>query len=412
MKQSPGVVLKSKFVMPGADEFKEYINYISREETTYKREIEFQNDEKGNEIFSVYYSYMDYMGDEEKQGALFTSDQDRLSETEKNELKELFHRAQSKGSPLWQDVISFDNNWLLKYGVMDKKTGALDETKIKNVVRAAVGDMLQAEHMEDTAVWSAAIHFNTDNIHVHIATVEPIPTRVKKKVLNTETGQWEEQYRAKRKQSSLDKMKSKVANLVMDRTAERNQVTDLIRGSVQLKKEQKIDLSTYRKTRKLFKQALEHLPADRSQWQYGYQSVDDARPYIDEIVDIYLGHYYKKETKELHRLLDEEVEVMKEMYGEGSNYQDYKKTKLDDIKKRMGNAVLTEMRVFQKNKDNRLYEQANYRGISLFQRKITAAGDLNRALNNLNYRMRKTHEEYQKDRNLAEFDRMLDGYDR
>ncbi|ODV56322.1 hypothetical protein BG258_10620 [Lysinibacillus fusiformis] len=91
----------------------------------------------------------------------------------------------------------------------------------------------------DSAVWSAAIHYNTDNLYVHIATVEPIPTRVKKWTMNLETGKWEEQVRAKRKQGSLDKMKSKVANLIMDRTKERNLVTDLIRGSVNLKKEKR-----------------------------------------------------------------------------------------------------------------------------------------------------------------------------
>lgn len=32
------------------------------------------------------------------------------------------------------------------------------------------------------------------------------------------------------------------------------------------------------------------------------------------------------------------------MYGEGSDYHTYKETKLDDQKKRMGNAILTEMR--------------------------------------------------------------------
>jgi len=54
----------------------------------------------------------------------------------------------------------------------------------------------------DSAVWSAAIHFNMVNLYVHIATVEPIPTRVKKWTMNLETGKWEEQVRAKRKQGS------------------------------------------------------------------------------------------------------------------------------------------------------------------------------------------------------------------
>ncbi|WP_367946640.1 hypothetical protein [Virgibacillus dokdonensis] len=31
-------------------------------------------------------------------------------------------------------------------------------------------------------------------------------------------------------------------------------------------------------------QALTHLPKDLRQWRYGYESVNDARPYIDEMV--------------------------------------------------------------------------------------------------------------------------------
>ncbi len=69
--------------------------------------------------------------------------------------------------------------------------------------------------------------------------------------------------RAKRKQGSLDKMKSKVVNFIIDHTKERNLVTDLIRGSVNFKK--RIDLSTHHQTKNLFRKALQRLPSDRSQ---------------------------------------------------------------------------------------------------------------------------------------------------
>ncbi|MCT6922826.1 MobP2 family relaxase [Metasolibacillus sp.] len=406
-----GVVLKSQFVMSGSDEFKEYINYIDREAAKVKEMLSFNEDES----FSVFYRYMEYMGDEEKQGSLFTKDTDFANQQHKDDLKQLFELAQKNGSPLWQDVVSFDNSWLQKFGVMDATNGQVDEVRLKNIIRVSVEEMLKAEHMSDSAVWSASIHYNTDNIHVHIATVEPVPTRKKAWIKNEETGHWEEQYRAKRKQSSLDKMKSKVANLIMDRTEELNLITDLIRGSVKLKKEQEIDLSNFHKTKKLFQKALRNLPEDRSQWRYGYQSIDKARPYIDKIVDVYLEHYYKDEMNELHRLLDEEAEVMKEKYGEGSRYQNYKQTKLDDLKKRMGNAVLTELRVYDKERTKQLYgNRKSYhrsRG-TIFKQRYEKASTLNYAINNLSYRLRKTFHDYQRDRNIEEFDRMLDGYDR
>ncbi|MFY2307155.1 MobP2 family relaxase [Lysinibacillus fusiformis] len=410
MNSSPGVVLKSQFVMPSSDEYQDFINYIDRDAAKVNENIIFDE----NDSFSVFYQYMDYMGDENKQGALFSSTEDIINAEQKNSLKDLFQQAQENVSPLWQDVISFDNTWLQKYGLMDE-SGQVNEVQMKNTVRAAVNEMLKAENMMDSAVWSAAIHYNTDNLHVHIATVEPIPSRVKKWTKNLETGKWEEQVRAKRKQGSLDKMKSKVANLIMDRTKERNLVTDLIRGSVNLKKEKGIDLSTHRQTKNLFRKALQQLPSDRSQWRYGYQSIDEARPYIDQIVDIYLDRYYKNEMRDLHILLDEEVEVMREKYGEGSKYQNYKQTKLDDLKKRMGNAVLTEMRDYQKEANHRLYElsksQRKYQA-PMYQKNLQVSKRLNHALNNLNYRLRKTYHDFKKERNLDEFDRMLDGYDR
>ena len=39
--------------------------------------------------------------------------------------------------------------------------------------------MLEKEGLSN-AVWTASFHFNTDNIHIHIATVEPVPMREKR----------------------------------------------------------------------------------------------------------------------------------------------------------------------------------------------------------------------------------------
>ncbi|WP_369354499.1 MobP2 family relaxase [Lysinibacillus capsici] len=408
---TPGIVLKSKFVMPGTSEYKQYVNYINRDEAKYNCKLELN---EKNDSFSLYYSYMDYMGDEEKQGMLFTQTDDLLSPADKKAIQQQFNKAQVNGSPLWQDVISFDNEWLVNNGLLNKDHKILDEIKIKSVVREAMAEMLERENMKDTAVWTAAIHYNTDNIHVHIATVEPIPTREKKDYLNPQTGVWEKQYRAKRKLGTLERMKSKIVNRIVDRTDERNQITNLIRGSVKKKKEN-VQLSTYRKTKRLFREALERLPTDRSQWQYAYQSINDARPYIDEIVTIYLDKFYQKEMKELHTLLEDEVKAMKEMYGEKSNYLNYKQTKLDDLKKRMGNAVLTEMHAYQTEADHRWFElsksQRKYQA-PMYRQNLHVSKGLNQALNNLNYRLRKTYHDFKKERNMEEFDRMLDGYER
>lgn len=411
MSGSPGVVLKSKFVMPGSKDFEDYVEYIDRDDV--KRKVAINRSSLKSNDFQVFHSYMEYMGDEEKEGSLFTISKDELTDEEKIGLKEAFSVAQKNGSPMWQDVISFDNAWLEKNGLYVSETKELDEEKVRNVVRQMMGELLKSEKMEESAIWSASIHYNTDNIHVHVATVEPHPTRPTKRIYNEKRNQWETQYRAKRKQKTLDKMKSKVANTILDRSEQRNKIDGLIRGAVHQKKSKDVDLAVNRKTKKLFLKAIALMPDDKHQWQYGYQTINDARPYIDEIVDLYLETYHKDEMKELHHLLDEEVNVMKEMYGERSNYQKYKQTKLDDLKKRMGNAVIKEMKDYVKREQQVFHLGNRYSSAASPTRfKFQQHGELDRTIRNLNYHMRKTYDDYKLERDQEEFDRMLDGYER
>src|SRR5699024_440414 len=123
-------------------------------------------------------------------GELFTNEDDFLTEDKKKEMKKYFQLAQKNKSPMWQDVISFDNDWLEKQGLYHSETNEVDEMKLKNVVRESMTALLKSEYMNDTAKWTASIHYNTDNIHVHIATVEPIPTREKIKYYDKETKEW------------------------------------------------------------------------------------------------------------------------------------------------------------------------------------------------------------------------------
>ncbi|WP_130860789.1 MobP2 family relaxase [Gracilibacillus phocaeensis] len=414
---SPAVVLRSKFVTPGSSTFNDYINYMDREDAKQHVRMDTSSDKEND--FNVFYNFMDYMDDEEKQGELFTSSKDRLDGKEKQTVKEQFQLAQQNESPMWQDVISFDNEWLAKQGLYDEATHTVDETKIRSIVRETMQAMLQAEGMQQSAVWTASLHYNTDNIHVHVATVEPHPTRERMNVLDKDSNTWHEEYRAKRKPKTLDKMKSKVANVILDRTHERNKVDELLRGTIRYKKENNISLSSFQKTETLFKEAMNHLPDDRKQWRYGYQSINEARPYIDEITKVYLEQFHPEEIQALKTKLDEEVDVMKEMYGEESDYQQYKDTKLDDLKKRMGNAILTEMRAVDKEEKMSVFKQKIVIGQfhaldkenqqSFFQRYNGKGNrDLHVSVIRLKQAMRKTFHDYKRERDMDEFDRMME----
>lgn len=414
---SPAVVLRSKFVTPRSSVFNNYINYMDREDA--KQNVEINNASDHENEFDVFYQFMDYMDDEAKQGELFTADQDYLNDMEKQKVKKQFQVAQKNESPMWQDVISFDNDWLEKQGVYASENHTVDETKMRGIVRETMQSMLEAERMQQSAVWTASLHYNTDNIHVHIATVEPHPTREIMNVFDKETNTWREEYRAKRKPKTLDKMKSKVANCILDRAKERNKMDELLRGAIRYKKDNSISLISFRKTNQLFKEAMNHLPDNRKEWHYGYHSINKARPYIDKITDIYLEEFHANEMKELVTKLDAEVEVMKEMYGEESDYNAYKETKMNDLQKRMGNAILTEMRSVDKEERISVFRQKiavrqlqalekDNQG-TLFQHyKGSENQRLHVSVIRLKQAMRKTFHDYKFERHMDEFDQMME----
>src|SRR5699024_4111741 len=116
---------------------------------------------------------------------------------------------------------------------------------------------------------------------------------------------------------------------------------------------------------------------------------------------------------------DEEVNVMKEMYGEESNYHTYKETKMDDLKKRMGNAILTEMRSVDKEERTsifrgkiaarQLYATEKGNKGTLFQRYHgNGSNHLHVFVIRLKQSMRKTFHEYKIERHMDEFDQMME----
>ena len=319
------VIIKSKFVLASSKTFKDYIDYVDRDEA--KRKL---NDNKND-----FMNYQDYMDNDKKTTSLFTAHSDKLTNEEKSKLKELYSKAHNNKSVLWQDVISFDNKWLEEHGIYDRENHTVDEKKMKDITRIAMHEMLKKEGLDKSAIWSGAIHYNTDNIHIHIATVEPSPTRE----------------RGKRKLKSIESMKSKVINNIMDRSQEHKFINDLIRNQMVNAKKSESSLSfKNRKFKKDFLKIYHSLPEDRRQWHYSYNSLSHVKPMIDKMTTSYIEKYHKKEFEELIKRLDKEVDVFKKTYGSSdkNRYQDYKKNKIDDLYKRMGNAFLQEMKNYDK----------------------------------------------------------------
>lgn len=348
-----GVVCVTKFCRASNKEFRAYIDYIDREEAA--------RTEHSNE----YNLYADYMGNPEKTTGLFTSEKNNLNPEEKKLLKEQFSKAQENGSLMWQTVLSFDNRWLSKQGIYDPNTKILDEKKIYEATRKAVSKMLKSEGLEN-AVWSAAIHFNTDNIHVHIATVEPEPMRKKKEYIQYRTVEKDgkrikepildrkgqpikkEEYVGRFKQKSIETCKSVMVNEIIQDRENNLKINQIIRGSIieQKKRHPFIEDKDFAKN---FLSLYEKMPdCDRKMWVYNSNQLFHLRPEIDRLTMQYIEKYHGKEFKELRNMLRVQDIKYHEAYG-GTKKGIYEETKMKDLYTRIGNCILTEMRSYDRS---------------------------------------------------------------
>lgn len=417
---SPAIILRSKFVSPQSNEFKNYIEYIDRKEGKINVDIDYKNKNNQNEELKIYHSYMNYMDDSRKDGQLFNDSKDIMSDEEIKLSKKNFTTAQKNGSPMWQDVISFDNKFLEEIGVYDSSNGYTDEKKLKNVAKNVVREMANNENMDINSIeWTGAIHHNTDNIHIHLAITEPNPTRK----LTNYNG--EEQYRGKRKPKTIEKMKRSVANNLYDRNKNLQKINELIRQPAKDKKN--MTLNNDSRFAYHFHKALEKLPDNKKEWQYGYFSINNAREHIDSISEEFMNTFYPDTLEELKNELDKQVDESKKLFGEGSRAEDYKDNKLNDLKKRLGNAVLQEMRNYDSNNSTETYpnykQRISFSNIKEFrdtgkvqipsQQNNYSNKDYSNVINisKFNKAMRKSYHDYMREKDMQEFDRMQEGLD-
>lgn len=374
-----GVINKVKFIRNGSSKFKNFIDYIDRSEATRKKN------------FDKYSAYNNYMGNPEKIGSLFTKDKHSLTEKEVKKLKKDFDKAQSNGSNMWQEVFSFDNEFLEANGLYDSENGALDEEKIQEATRRAMEELSRREGFKDLT-WSASLHYNTDNIHVHIASVEINPSRE----------------RGKFKPKTLYNMKSSFVNSLLDKQKDLDKINSLIRDNlIQGKKEMsfKEDIEM----RKMVKEIVKKLPSDKRQWHYNYSSMQEIRPLIDNLTKYYIETYKKDEFKELVDRLEKEDKFYKEVYGKRKvEATTYKDNKIQDLYTRMGNTILKEIKEYVKEED--LKSQKKFENLQgKWERNkniiITKQGIsmMKKSLNN-DINSMKNQREYEKLQNSIEYD--------
>lgn len=335
MSIKAGVVLASKFCFSG-EVFTNYINYIDRDEATRNANLH---------KFSLY---NDYMADSEKTYGLFTADKDILSNEEKENLKKVFEQAENNGSVMWQHVISFDNKWLEQQGIYNSSVNSVNEIKLRELTRLA---MMRLESKEglNNAIWSASIHFNTDNIHIHIAQVEPVPMHLTKD---------KQVARGKIKLSSLESAKSAIVNNLLENQPENEMINNIIRKNIVEVKRQD-NMVNDKEFTNMFLNILHQLPANKQYWNYRSKQIQSIIPQIDKLSKWYLDKYHAEDLKKLDELLKKQDDKYKIAYGVGKqgnrSYYDYK---MKDLYYRLGNAMLKQMRDYDKEQKRIIYEFA------------------------------------------------------
>ncbi|MGG4263758.1 MobP2 family relaxase [Peribacillus simplex] len=356
-------IIKSKEVFNDDTDYLKYISYMSRQYALEKKKVLTDTEKKELEEVKKRAAGYDtsnenpYEDDCSIKDGVFSINKEKMNVKDIGEVNEIIKNAQNNGSVFYQDVISFDTEFLIKEKLYDPVTNALDEKRIRHASHEMMDKLFEDEDIQ-SGYWFASIHRNTDHIHIHFGTVETKNTRPLISV--EEEG---EQYLApkgKRKQKTIDNMKSVFANALVDRTAELSRISFLRNTLVQDIKD------TYQQKDKLKQKTLlenlyEELPSNKKYWQYGSKSIsDNTRNKIDKITESLMKdnpHY-----KEYLERTEEESNYRKDVFGDSERSEkDYALNKKKDIQKRLGNSLLKELKKNSEslNQNRSTYKETN-----------------------------------------------------
>ena len=393
-----GVVLVTKFIRPKSKAYAGYIDYIDRDEAV------------RNEYSDKWNGYADYMGNPEKTTEMFSAGSDRLSAEEKQQLKKDFISAQERGNLMWQTVLSFDNRWLEEQGLYDSSTNTLNADKLKELTRNSMKKMLEKEGIAESAVWSAAIHYNTDNIHIHIATVEPGKTQRPMRDNGEPKGVW--------KQSTLKAGKASVVNAILRQQEENRIINDLIRKNIVGGKRDKM-IAYDKDLRQAFLKVYNNLPANKQYWNYNSTNLGNLnRKNLDELSRLYIQKFHAQDYEEFKQNVKKQQEKYKEAYGDGEKVvNQYAENKEKELYERLGNSILKEMKEYDKRladeerrgrfQDRRM---SNYKLSGGINNKLLADGNIHQGLNIMGHAMHRINRAFKKDfqsmKNLAEYEKL------
>lgn len=338
-------------------DFTKYLSYMIRHYALEQKKKLTQSEQK--EYQRLNQAMKKYQTEPHKKASgnlpgVFSMTSDEVKGNDLKEIKQIFQKGQQKGSITYQDVVSHDHSYLEKIGLYNPKTDNLDEEGLKAAGRKMMETLFEKEQLNETGYWMATIHRNTKHIHIHFAVVEKENTR--KPYTEVENGVSYVVPKGKRRQATLDAMKTNYVhelerfsyekdrmigmekrNLLTRKSDLRNTLTKLVREPVRYDQH----------AMNLLNEVYKTLPEKRSEWHYGDENRTKLSPYTREKLDEFTQYVLTKEVEnqeyiQISKSLKEEA---KSLYGESKREsKDVEKNALFDLKKRTGNAILTELK--------------------------------------------------------------------
>ena len=335
---SPAVIFVNQFVYDWHIGVMDYSDYINRESAQIPL---LKPDDSENE--GDYYGYMSREAAQEYQlenskpeyTTIFDAENDFLTKAQLDHYRELEIQSRSEGCPKYIPVMSFDNTFLINNGLMTG--GRVDVQRIKDISRKAINALIDNSEKLDAknTYWTADLHVNTDNIHVHFSLLE-YHRLVDRQKVNARDGKDMIELKA------FESFKSTVANnIILDkRTPE----------LTKFKRENLIpEFASNVTASKEILDLMKKLPPPKPNvgWQYGRKEIIPFHNDINRCIDKIIASNEK--VKEKFVRFKDMLNIMNEQYSAfyGNRIDKtkltYTENQLNDFYNRAGNSLLKQM---------------------------------------------------------------------
>lgn len=319
-------------------------------------------------------TYINYMDNPEKSKGLFDASGEYITEAQRQNYVSYFNDTEKNKGLLWQDLFSFKNEWLAEHGLMNLETNEVDDKRLIHAVQCAMDSLIESEGLQNYK-WIGAMHHNTDNRHFHIAGVELTPSRewkwhtVYKKdpqgrpMFDDKGHRLKEDYQVyqptgTRQKKSLVKMKSVFVNQLIRSAGKLQRIDNIARHEVVQGVKNKDVLSQDNRPyhKELFAIYLK-LPTDKRLWNMKNAKEHFFYKEVNTLTEKYLATDFKvpfnQWKKEMGALSNEYHHAYNTFEVSETDFSDprmlkYVKEKETDLKKRVGNAVLSQLKDLDK----------------------------------------------------------------